>query len=165
MSSAKRSMSQQSHLIICLFLFCVSGMERGPVLRFWTHWSQSCCWRKAQTRSHSRGVCKTVSVTALWWCNINLTLHFASLSRYDPSMWWCIHQCWLNLAAALLTFWPLPSLHTLLHKMTTLPLLLLPLWAATYSTPRPNSSATVTTAYSLCHNIVNSLSRYIICET
>lgn len=73
--------SVQLTTCLCVSVY-VSGMEKGPVLRFWTHWSQSCCWRKAQTRSHSQGVCVklwgyklhiVVTLTGSWPCPVFLS--------------------------------------------------------------------------------------------
>lgn len=152
---------------------CAPGMERGPVLRSWIHWSQSCCWKKAQTRFHSRGGCSRKSVgaphcskslqAAKHWCS-NLCLS-ADMTHHCGDT---VVSVGLHLTAALLplplTFWPLHICHsTSSHTRwaTCLRPFYLYVWVAMSSQiPLPKASA-----YSMCHTTVNSLFRVIICET
>lgn len=102
---------------------CVSGMGRGPVLRFWTQSSQSCCWRKAQTRFHSRGMCECERTTFLnssreadldFWFSLSsdTTLHCGDdvISLGSTSL--PPHHCWhFNLYTSVTSYPPMPNDH------------------------------------------------------
>lgn len=87
-------------------------------------------------------VCASVNLSVRCLCRCcGRDLSPLSLSRYDPSLWWCCHQCWLPphhcSAAADILASTQPPLHrpAPLHRTTTLPRPLLPLSAATYTQP------------------------------
>lgn len=149
-------------------------MGKGPVLRFWTHWSQSCCWRKAQTRFHSQGTCpcecERKSTTFLYFYRM-LTLTFASLwpdmthhcgddaisfgSTSLPP-----HHCWHSDPYTSVTSYPpAPNDRPASAPFTSIS-------HRVYSTPPPYSSRLQSKLLkSMCHKTVNSLFRVIICET
>lgn len=135
-------------IIISLFVsLCVSGMGRDPVLRFWTHSSQSCCWRKAQTRFHSQGmcVCECERTTFLYFyqesdldfcfsLSSDTTLHCGDDVMSFGSTSLPPHHCWhFDLYTSVTSYPPMPND----RPASTL---FISLSRQEYSTPPPFSS-------------------------
>lgn len=148
------------------------GMGRDPVLRFWTHWSQSCCWRKAQTRFHSQGMrlktqlfCRCICISIftplclslspclqIWPITVVMLPSLSSRSLLSRQRWHSDLYTSVTYVLHQTNTTPLPSFR--LHEPQRI-----------YPTPLPYASATPNAAWSLCHKTVNTLFWVVICAT